>query len=291
MSAAGGALAIIILAGCDLLTNLEYAESLPLPPKIPAAHVMQNGVEILELADYQGGDCQFVLNWQPTYTGVLSADGDYGPLDTEENIEALKLAHLRWVEYQIYMRSDPYYPPVDLPLLNFWRKVDGAYKLKSKSDKDMELVIQRYWPRDLLEKDPPEPLTVASWYTDASNARRKAAFLAAREQMEALMAALKASPFWDVWYMLGTDDRSYPLQDMWDDMRIFISSGDIPEEELYTDPEWADYYDLVIDPHDQGETMVEKWHNVGHLYRFFFGPIPRKDDYVPSTSYYVFPFE
>jgi hypothetical protein len=271
----------VILGACVLTAcNPDYVGSIPLPPKIPAARVMNNGVELLKAADYQGGDCQFVLNWLPTYTGVLSADGDYGPLDTEENIEALKLVYQRWKEYEQYMDSRPYYPPVDLKSYEVW----SSSGLMNKSTKGVELGILRYWPRDLLAKDPPEPLTVASWYTDESNARRKAAFLAARKQMEAQMAALKASPFWDVWYLQGTEVHCYPLREMWQDMRNFISTGDIPEANLYTDSPWADYYDA-------GRNPVS--HNVGDLYTLFFGPIPIKTDYAEqgADSYYVFPFE
>jgi hypothetical protein len=71
---------------------------------------------------------------------------------------------------------------------------------------------------------------------------------------------------------------------MWFDMRNFIFTGDIPEADLYKDPEWADYYDSNHNP---------VRHNVGDLYTIFFGPIPRKTDYVEQdpNAYYVFPVD
>jgi hypothetical protein len=156
-------------------------------------------------------------------------------LDTEENIEALKALYLKWKDYEQYMDSRPYFPPAEDKRFNVW---SGPLLING----DAKLKILRYWPQDLLEKNPPEPLTVASWYTASSNARRKADFLAAKKQIEAQMAALKASPFWDVWYLQGTDFINYPLREMYHDMENFISTGDIPAADLYTDPEWAGYW-------------------------------------------------
>jgi hypothetical protein len=245
-------------------------------PMLPVAKVINNGVELLQATDYQGGVSQFVLEWtEPESPDGPLDDGPDGP-----NIIALKLVYQRWKEYEQYMDSRPYYPPVDLKSYEVWSNLG----LMNKSTKGVELGILRYWPQDLLEKDPPEPLTVASWYTEASNARRKADFLAVKTQVEAQMAALKASPFWDVWYLQGTEVHCYPLREMWQDMRNFISAGDIPEVYLYMDSPWADYYDA-------GRNPVR--HNVGDLYTVFFGPIPKKTDYVEQepTSYYVFPVE
>jgi hypothetical protein len=256
-------------ASCQAMTDEEESSS----AAIPNAKVMSNGVELLKAADYHGGVSQFVLEWKD-----LESPDD--PLDTEENIEVLKLVYQRWKEYEQYMDSRPYYPPVDLKSYEVW----SSLGLMNKSTKGVELGILRYWPQDLLAKNPPEKLTVASWYTASSNARRKAAFLAAKEQMEAQMEELKASPFWDVWYLQGTEVHCYPLREMWFDMRNFISTGDIPGAELYTDPQWVNYYDANRNP-------VK--HNVGDLYTVYFGPLPKKTDSGEKDpgSYYVYPVE
>jgi hypothetical protein len=64
---------------------------------------------------------------------------------------------------------------------------------------------------------------------------------------------------------------------MWFDMGNFISTGNITEQDKYVDPEWADYY-------DENHNPVRN--NVGDLYTVYFGPVPRKTDYVVSTDTY-----
>jgi hypothetical protein len=182
------------------------------------------------------------------------------------------------------MRSDPYYPPIDEPDLGVWTNTEDGVKLMNKKN-GQELRILRYWPRDSSV-----PLTVDSWYGNpdknipSSNARRKADFLAAKKQLEAQMAALKASPFWDVWYWYEGSHK-YPLQEMWQEMGDFISTGDL--DELYTDVELDGYW--------EGEIWDRKpvTHNVGDLYTLYFGPIPRQTDYEEQgpDAHYVFPVD
>jgi hypothetical protein len=290
------ALVALSLTTCEMLTSPDLIESIPLPPGLPVAHVMQNGVEILEAEDYQGGDCQFVLNWLPIYEGELLPDADYRYItampesgEDQQYVEDLKTLYLKWKEYEQYMDSRPYWPPVDAKRLSVW-----AHQKLINAESEDRLQILRYWPRDLLAKN--QPLTVAAWYTTASNARRKAAFLAAKKQMEAQMAALKASPFWDVWYLQGTDFHNYPLQEMYHDMENFISTGNIVPTDLYKDPQWADYYVF----NEEEDKMEAVRMNVGSLYTVFFGPVPRRDDYLVKTdtypggnkaTYFVFPVE
>jgi hypothetical protein len=159
-------------------------------------------------------------------------------LDTPENVEVLKEVYKKWKEYQVYMDARPYFPPIDQKRYPVWQYNNGtaAWELINNPSEG-QLVLLRYWPRDLLEKTPPEPLTEASWYTASSNARRKADFLAARGKIEAQMAALKASPFWNVAFMEGEDTR-YLLREMWQDMKGFISTADIPAADLYKDRDW-----------------------------------------------------
>jgi hypothetical protein len=271
-----------------LLTTCEMGldDDIPQPPGVPVGKVMNNGKEVLVEADYTGGDCQFVLEWKSVYEGVLSSDADYSYLYTKPEAEAedqkytpeLKALYLKWKEYQEYMDSRPFYPPVSTKNLNVW---DPNLNKLLNRESDARFGIQRYWPRDLQAKG--QPLTVAAWYGDpdnnvpSSNARRKADFLAVKAQMEAQIAALKASPFYDVWYLHGSEFHYYPLRMMCQDMENFISTGNIPAANLYTDSEWAAYFDANRNP---------IYNNVGDLYTIFFGPIPRKTDYVVSTDTY-----
>jgi hypothetical protein len=268
------------LGGC--LVYMDSIADVEVGPVLPIGKIINNGVELTGLGDskYQGGDCQFVLVWIP-YDGPLD-DGPNGP-----HLRALKEdLYQKWKEYEQYMDARPYYPPVDQKKLSVWSHSEPSMKLNNyKSDGKVGLL--RYWPRDLQAAS--QPLTVASWYTPSSNARRKADFLKAKERIEKQMAALKAHDVWDVWYLQGDTFHNYPVQEMYKDMGNFIGSGDIPDAQLYTDTEWTDYYEY----NPAVPAMEPKIHNIGDLYTIFFGPIPRKGDYAEqeTTSYYVFPVE
>jgi hypothetical protein len=253
----------------------DFTASIPLPPMIPHASITNGGVEVPAGAE-GSGDYQFNLTWLPTYTG---------PLDTDENIKALKKVFKKWKEYEVYMDARPYFPPIDQKRLTVWLKnyETGRWELMNHPSEG-EMVILRYWPRELLDKTPPEPLTVASWYTASSNARRKADFLTVKEKLEAQMADLKASPFWNVSSMEGSVEK-FLLREMYQDMLDFISTAGISEEDLYKDRDWED-----TDRMSNGITVMN---GAGSLYTLYFGPIPRKSDYVEKlpTSYYVFPVD
>jgi hypothetical protein len=157
-----------------------------------------------------------------------------------------------------------------------WTESNGTMVLNN-SGATGNLVIPRYW----------EPawgtLTVGTW--PGTNAQRKAAFLEAKGKIEALMADMKASGFYEVSY---TEDgkQVFPLKDLHASMGDFIK---VPTTgTLYTDrgPWGADDWD------NRGGTQLHPT-KTGPLYELYFGHIPERDEYYLQSddAEYVYPVD
>jgi hypothetical protein len=272
--------AAFLLTGCFFAKNPEYVEEIPLPPALPIGRILGNGIEAPPGVIF--GDYQFELEWQRTYQGVLSPNADYGPLDTPENIQALRDVIGTWREYEEILEAAPFYPTASalkqragVWTMNSPRKLNNSPSLAT-------LVLQRYWPRDWL---PDTPLTKPNWDTDESREHRKTAFLAAKEKIEAQMAALQASPFWDVSYEDEGGEQQFPLRDLHQKMESFITVGE--DATLYEDrPTWDE------DERQHFGTALDL-RKTGPLYELFFGPVPGKEEYLDQSpsALYVFPVE
>jgi hypothetical protein len=272
--------AALFLAGCDFLKNPEYADEIPLPPAIPVGRILGGGLEAPPGVVF--GDYQFELEWQRTYHGVLSPNADYGPLNTPDNIQALRDVLGKWREYEEFLEAVPFYPTESAgkQRAGVWT-MDSPRKLNN-SPSLATLVLQRYWPRDWL---PDTPLTKPNWDTDESREHRKTAFLEAKERIEAQMAAINASPFWDVSYEDEGGDQHFPLRELHQKMGDFIAVG--AEATLYADRATWD------ESERQNFGTILDLRKTGPLYELFFGPVPGKEEYLDQspTAVYVFPVE
>jgi hypothetical protein len=251
-----------VFVSCQDLTSYTVEEAPPVDPgpQLPVA-------SILNAEKASTGNAQFNLEWTP-------AEGK-----TEAEIfEAVKDVRQKWKEYEVYMDALPYVPAPEIEegkVYDVWEFVDGTRKLNNYSSEAMP-VIQRYW-----ESAWGAQFTVPSWLE--KRPQREQAFFAAKAKIEAQMADLQASDFWNVSGMEGSDEK-FPLKETQQSMQAFISTGTIPAAQLYTDRDggegdWKD---------DKTTEMT-----TGHLYALFFGPIPKESDYYNTGdgAIYVYPVE
>jgi hypothetical protein len=297
----------LLLTACEVFTVSENVESLPLPPRLPVAHILDpDGNEAPVGSAY--GDYQFELTWVRTREGVLSASNDFSAMLTDDDYIKGPLPHpelpeggtnvretgLRgfyhtWKDYTGYTEPIPFRAEPNSYLRRYviWLQDSaGTWKLDN-TPSDVSLIIQRYWPRDWEARGLPPTPTVAAW--PGTNALRKAAYLEAKKKIEAMMVDIKASAFYPhSFYLEGSSSQVYPLQEVYKGMGQYISESGIPANELYQ---------------DLGPWTPAAWENrnttpmrAGNLYELYFGHIPTEAEYLvtkaddPSAEY-VFPME
>jgi hypothetical protein len=248
------AVAAVVFAGCQ-----NGAGESDISPQIPVAKIKKDGKEPVAGVDIYGL-YQFELTGR-SYTGAVNSD---------DNIEALKDAYDKWLEYETFVDPRPFYPPKTGKLdKNFdaWLQVGSDYKLKNLPSM-APLVIQRYWTSAWGD------LTTASW--TEHNTNRATEFRAAKSKIETLMATIKKSDFYEVSYTEGAT-TVYPLKNLVTKMQDFIKT---PTTGLYTDYGPWTSVDL-----DAGKTKLHS----GALYELYFGHIPAKGEYYDPAGELVYP--
>jgi hypothetical protein len=198
-----------------------------------------------------------------------------GALPNDKTIkDSLQATSDKWDDFVDKLDPLPFLVPTGGGTKNYevWIEDDGKMVLDN-SGATGNLVIRRYW------KPAWGTLTVGTW--PGTNAQRKAAFLEAKEKIEALMADLQASPYWNESY----DDEGttqFPLKELHASMGDFIK---VPTTgTLYTDRGLWDKDDL----YDNGSTSLVPA-KTGPLYELYFGHIPAKSEYANQSGPFVYP--
>jgi hypothetical protein len=252
------------LFSCQEMEGSYYEEEEVVVVQRPVASIVNSaGIEVQ--ADDLSGDYQFILKWE----------NSTGALDSPENIEVIKDVYDKWIEYEEFLDARPFFPPLEegnLKRYGVWVEVGEGNKVLNNNEIDGKLIIQRYWDSEWGH------LTTTNW--TAHRDEREEAFLDAAKQIEAMRTALAASPFWEVSYEKD-DTPTLPLQELSEEMLRFISTGDIPEVELYTER----------GPWLEADKTAPTRLPAGPLYELYFGHIPGKDEYIDPDGDLVYPDE
>ncbi|GHT64469.1 hypothetical protein FACS1894110_04160 [Spirochaetia bacterium] len=260
--ALAGALCTLILAGCDVLTNPDYVETIDLLPSLPYARIIEDLK--FDAVDNPLGwnDTRFVLEWRRQPGRVIP-----GAVVDQQVIDEAALAVLdKWMEY--IARVDPH------PFIN-----DSGDGLSSGSGNDTEVfessgggpntnyaidkenvVIHRYWPASAGAP----PTDWASFMATAEH--RETMYDKAVAEIKAMRMAIKDSPFYA---------ENNPLDALYEAMGTAIPDLSVPGSTApsgqKTDKWGAGDFDinlnLIIPVTD------------GYLYHYYLGYIPKKDDW------------
>ncbi|GHU18021.1 hypothetical protein FACS1894163_09600 [Spirochaetia bacterium] len=190
---AAGMLAALLLTTCEM----EFTDSLPLPPELPYGKIVKSPDTDISFNNYS-----FVLEWNRK-EGILYPDVVY---NTEEVTDALDQAYNEWENYTRLINPLPFYDKVgdgkvpenqDDPAFVVFLNRGSGWKLDN-SGANGNIVIRRYWPpiKDASTGQLKTP-TRTEWLEQANIDTRKAAFKKAAGEIEAMIANIETSPFYN----------------------------------------------------------------------------------------------
>jgi hypothetical protein len=249
----------VVIAGCEQMnagigiktpdTGVEVGGGVPggSPAKIPVAH--------FNAAD--GTNATFTLTW---------AEQSAGDTDIYIYTELDKVL-TQWNAYAELFNSLPQGPAGTYLSLETQRSY-----LALNNSSSSKVILRRWWPAGV-------PQTHTAWI--ASNSQRRAGFLTARAAIQAVMAELKGSPYYDRQFYLSVGMQPSPLKTAVTGMEAFIlapNAGDVRENFRYLLPDGAT------------RGMPTLWAGTGLLYEAYFGYVPMQAEYVnPSPDLMAYP--
>ncbi|GHV74702.1 hypothetical protein AGMMS49940_20040 [Spirochaetia bacterium] len=285
---AAGALAVLILAGCDFVRNPDYVDSFNLPPERPYCEIVKSG-------DPGTGynAVSFVMEWKRPPPGILPYTTLNPVYEKRASIASLDIAREKWEEYTSLIDPLPFYDkgvtnPNPYEVISQAEGLDNQWLLDNRNPAaNGNIVIHRYWPK-IVDVEP----TVAVWY--AAVATRARAFKKAAAEIEGMMAAIRASPFYAGDTATGTFmdtgntgvlvEVPNPLRQLYDSMAKFIAYNP-PLEQCVQ----RDRFDLSVQNGFYNRRVVLNPLVTGPLYEYYLGYVPYLGDYLDQTVHFSFP--
>ncbi|GHV80002.1 hypothetical protein AGMMS49944_17930 [Spirochaetia bacterium] len=281
---AAGALAVLILAGC----NPDYVESLNLPPELPFGTIISSSNTSSGYSVHS-----FVLEWKRGSQALPFVEVD--PIAVEKTTFAvLEQLYEKWSEYTSLIDPKPFYdkdkdgtaaggPITSDPyeVFVYERTTDIIGHLNNANPTDNgPIVIHRYWPK--LMKP-----TVAMWYYAV--ATRKMAFKKAAAEIEGMIDSIKAHPLYTAGPKMTVHDNTgvaivvdnplYNLVPKMEEVIAFNPPLELCVQRSGFDIPGSGLFRKVTLPTDR----------TGPLYEYYLGYVPYLGDYLDQNDHFAFP--